>query len=692
MYNWMSSVYVAGSFNDDLTIYNASGKQTTLPTLPYTTSDTYNQNNNTFLVKYDTNGQALWRARLGNNKDFEEFGTNSIALDVEENVYVSGTTATSLFHVYNANDSLAFTLTKPENTSFVGFLAKYNSHGNALWVTFLGGKDNNTNGAGTNSLITDAFGNVFVTGAFYNSLLYLYNANYNGSYTIPPLKNTLTDEKTGFVAKYNSQGKALWGAVIGATDNNEGNLDGCSGTSIYLDTHENLYVTGFYDTTAIKVYNSNGVASSLPSLQNTSGDPNNVNTFVVKYDSQGNAVWGTRIGGADSIEKCRGISISIDTIGNVYVTGAYNNSLMNVYNANGSSFTIPGLKNTGNNQMDIFVVKYNSEGQALWATRMGGQNGSEDYGISIDVDSHSNVVVTGMYSDSEFFMYDADGTTSTLPSLKNTSSDIGGQQNVFVVKYDTNGKGLWGTRIGGIDLDNKNNGAGSNSLSVDSVGNVYVTGAYYSALINIYNANGSTFTIPGLQNTGSNAKDAFVVKYDPDGQAVWGTRMGNTSGIADGYAIATNRFFSNNNVCFPPGTPLKTDQGIIPIDRLRPGYHTIDNKPIEGIVRTPNHEKSMICFERDALAPGVPSLTTLISQEHKVFYENTWIVARFFVGPFGDKVYKTAYDGDALYNVLLEEHASMYVNNMKVETLHPKNPAAKKFRAKKMQQGYKKTM
>ena len=55
------------------------------------------------------------------------------------------------------------------------------------------------------------------------------------------------------------------------------------------------------------------------------------------------------------------------------------------------------------------------------------------------------------------------------------------------------------------------------------------------------------------------------------------------------------------------------------------------------------------------------------------------VKAKRFVGLF-DKVTLSPYNGEALYNVLLEEHGKMQVNNLIVETLHPEHKVAKLYR------------
>ena len=47
---------------------------------------------------------------------------------------------------------------------------------------------------------------------------------------------------------------------------------------------------------------------------------------------------------------------------------------------------------------------------------------------------------------------------------------------------------------------------------------------------------------------------------------------------------------------------------------------------------------------------------------------------------YNENVYKVNYTGEILYNVLMEGHEKINVNNIVCETLHPKNIIAKLYR------------
>ena len=127
------------------------------------------------------------------------------------------------------------------------------------------------------------------------------------------------------------------------------------------------------------------------------------------------------------------------------------------------------------------------------------------------------------------------------------------------------------------------------------------------------------------------------------------------------------------DICFPAGTPVISDQGVIAIEKLIPGTHTIDEQPIVGISQTRSPDNHLLCFEKHALGHNIPAQQTIMSREHCILYKGKMKRACTFMRYA--RIRKVKYAGEALYNVMLEKPGSMSVNNMTVETLHPKNKA-----------------
>jgi hypothetical protein len=130
------------------------------------------------------------------------------------------------------------------------------------------------------------------------------------------------------------------------------------------------------------------------------------------------------------------------------------------------------------------------------------------------------------------------------------------------------------------------------------------------------------------------------------------------------------------NICFLGNTPILTDQGTVVISKINPNKHTINGRDIVDITKTITEDEYLVCFDKNSLGINYPSQKTNISKRHKVYYKGKMIEAYKFIGHFKN-VYKTKYNGETLYNVLMKQHYTMRVNNLICETLHPNNIVAK---------------
>jgi len=132
-----------------------------------------------------------------------------------------------------------------------------------------------------------------------------------------------------------------------------------------------------------------------------------------------------------------------------------------------------------------------------WTRQLGTSSAEEGRGIVRD--SSNNIYVTG-------------GTYGGLDS--NTSS---GDQDIFLVKYNSDAEKQWTNQLGS---SSKDNGRG---LAVDSSNNIYVTGVTAGSLDG---------------NTHLGEQDIFLVKYDHNGTKLWSTQYGTSaSDIAHGIAV-----------------------------------------------------------------------------------------------------------------------------------------------------------
>lgn len=151
-----------------------------------------------------------------------------------------------------------------------------------------------------------------------------------------------------------------------------------------------------------------------------------------------------------------------------------------------------------------------------WVRGMGGTG--SDNGQAVAVDKEGNAFIVGAYSVTANFNRKGNGG-DTLASK--------GLTDVHVTKYDKDGTFLWTRSIGG---DKADYGYGT---AVDGTGNVYVTGTFSSATMDL-NPGGSGGK---LENSGGS--DVYLVKYDGKGTFLWAKAVGNT-GNDNGEGVAVD--------------------------------------------------------------------------------------------------------------------------------------------------------
>jgi hypothetical protein len=370
-------------------------------------------------------------------------GSSCVATDNAGNSFVTG---------YFYSPSIVFgTYTLTNNGFYDVFLVKYDASGNVLWAKSFGGIYDDVG----YSVATDVNGNVILVGSFFSPTLSI------GSNTL--INNGAEDI---FIVKYDNLGNEIWVKQEGGSFQ-----ESCK--SVTTDLNGNIFFTGYFKSPTI--------FTGTYTLTNSGSE----DFFIIKYDNLGNTVWANSSVGAG---KENGKSIKADALGNVYVTGFFNNTMFfNTFSLTPSGFS------------DVFVVKYDNLGNELWAKSSGGNSTDIGYGISID--TQGNVFVTGSFCSLTFSC----GTFS----LVNSSLDY----DIFILKYDQFGNEVWATNIGGLYEDE---GFG---IVNDALGNVYVTGHFHSPAI-IFGSN-------ILSNSGTG--DSFVVKYTNAGNVVWAQSAGGLS-------------------------------------------------------------------------------------------------------------------------------------------------------------------
>jgi Bacterial Ig domain/Beta-propeller repeat/Thrombospondin type 3 repeat len=299
-----------------------------------------------FVAKYNSTGTAVWATSAGGTGNDQG---KAIAVDGSENSYVTGT---------GDNDI---------------FVAKYDSTGNLVWVTSPGGT-----GSGQGfAIAVDASGNSYVTGTYSGTLDFA-----------PGVTLTAMNGIDVFVAKYNTNGTAVWATSRGGDGPEQG-------FGIAVDGSGNkIYVTG--------------VDSDTPGVTNGTN-------FVAKFGSNGSDVshvWTKTVDTGSG-----GFGIALDSSGYIYVAG--------------------------NRSGDIFVAKFVDDvdvnnvnnGKLVWLKSAGSSAAANETGFGIGVDSSGNSYVTGRFQGTTMSPAIFGSGEPNEIQLPNQTQPITPGNHVFIAKF-----------------------------------------------------------------------------------------------------------------------------------------------------------------------------------------------------------------------------------------------------------------
>lgn len=362
-------------------------------------------NHDIYLAKYSPSGVLQWvRTAGGVSGDY----AHAIAVDGAGNSYVTG----------EIERTVKFgSITFSGNGSNDVFLAKYNTNGVLQYAKKVGGSSKSDRGLG----ISEFNGNVYITGNFQGT------ASFSGT--------TLTSSGglDIFIAKYTTSGVFQWIKKAGGLGNDEG-------YAVSNDAGGNIFVTGYFSSTA--KFGGTSIASK---------GGNDI--FIAKYTPSGSLIWVKKAGGTG---HDYGMGIKVDNSNRVFLTGGFRNT---------SIFGSITLKGNGGHA-DIFVARYTSNGDIVWARKAGGVE--NDYGRALDLDASSNCYITGNY-----------GYTATFGSTIISGADA---TEIYFASYDANGNFRWVRKVTGeVDVSDPDRYIEMGlSISVDPSGNVLGSGAFRS--------------------------------------------------------------------------------------------------------------------------------------------------------------------------------------------------------------------
>lgn len=400
----------------------------------------------------------------------------STASDHSGNVYVAG----------QINDTIDFdpgvgVYNLEGNYSTDVFIAKYDPSGNFIWARLI-----NANATAWGGYIAlDTFNNVYVGGLFYTQTDFDPGP---GVFNITPVGSADI-----FICKLDSNGNFRWAKSMGGTS-----TDQCH--SVAVDKYGTVYHTGFFQGTAD--FDPGPGTFNLTSAAY-------YDIYFSKLDSAGNLIWAKRIG---STGTDNGVTIDLGSGGDIYLSGEFSATV---------DFD-PGsgvLNKTSNGAEDIYIAKFDTNGNLLWVKTIGGTGADFCWGMAVD--PSDNVIGSGTFNGN----VDFDPGSGTYMQNQLTA---GGN---YIVKLDPAGNFLWAGQIGG------SGGSTTRGVACDNLGGIYIGGHFI----------GTSDIDPGPGNTPITATavvDCYILKTDPSGVLAWYAAFGGM-GTDNVWSISVN---NNGNV------------------------------------------------------------------------------------------------------------------------------------------------
>ncbi|MFD2891369.1 T9SS type A sorting domain-containing protein [Flavobacterium chuncheonense] len=422
-------------------------------------------------IEAQFNYQRNWGTYFGD----ERFELKSSKIDSQGNIYlvgaVKGTDLTNLTSFTNASSHQQYYA----GGNYDGFIIKFNNAGQILWGTFFGGLSNDK----INAIDIDNNDNIYIIGSTQSSS----NITTTGAH-----QETLNGGGDFFISKFNASGTIVWSTYFGGSEND------------YAPNPENISFDGLNNIYISTTMFSPNMATPGVFQQNK----NDSSYQISKFDLNGNRIWTTYYGKNIPLWNIKSSTQGVYTLS--HTMDCPPNFSYNTY------FGTPNThKPLPENCREIFLTKFNVNGQRDWSTYYGGNlNEGVTEKNCIDVKDNAILFTGGApnYTNQEIATY------GSYQSNCNSNSNI-------IVQFNQTGTRDWGTYNGNYNINLSNSVPIISNIIIDKNStNFYNYGSTGMSL-------GITTTDGYLSNTNNSySGDAFVCKFTNQNTKSWGTYYG----------------------------------------------------------------------------------------------------------------------------------------------------------------------
>ncbi len=425
-----------------------------------------------------TDGNLIWAKRAGGT--YFETGYAITTISDDSTVVTGSFTGSALFGQGEPNEIVLIHTGQGDI-----FIARYNPDGSLAWVKQAGGTDGDS-GRGITSLSDNS---TVVTGYFWISATFgqgepnetvlnsggycdIFVARYNpdGSLAWAKQAGGIEHDKGYSIAALSDNSTVVTGyfyssAIFGKGEPNETVLNSGGYCDIFVARYNpdgslewakragGIYHNGGYGITALSDNSTVVTGSFTGSTTFGKGEPNetilnsagNYDIFIARYNPDGSLAW---VRQASTTFNGRGLSITTLSDNSTVVTGFF---------ADSATFG-PGEPNEtvliSAKYQDVFIARYNPDGNLAWAKRAGGT--SRDHGEGITTLSDNSTVVAGRFASSATF-----GQGEPNETILNSA----GSTDIFIARYNPDGSLAWVNQASGTGQDE---GWGITTLSDNS--------------------------------------------------------------------------------------------------------------------------------------------------------------------------------------------------------------------------------
>jgi len=464
------------------------------------------------------------------------------------------------------------------------FISKLDSSGNFLWAKQI-------DDSKIYSITKDLSGDI-----------YLYGSLVSGNSDLDPGTGVFTfgnDSSTNYILKLDENGNFIWAKPI------PHNVTGGTSEDVPLgftsDVSNNIIITGNF--IGIKDFDPGPdtflLSSSIQGTSNTGYPIYSEDLFILKLDTDGNFIWAKQLRSLGPNLGNDPYSVKADLLQNIFISGAFENTV--------DFDPGPGINNLiSNGKQDIFVTKFDKDGNFIWAKQMGAE--SIDIGASLELDNFGNVYTTGLFGGSVDF--DPGFGTYYL-------SSPGTFFNAFISKLDNNGNFIFAKQF----VNYTNNVRGS-CLALDKNNNIYITGPFSSTVD--FDPGPAQFNINsgGLEN-------AFIAKLKDNGDFIWAMAFLHNpnccSVVPQSIKIdASNNIYTtgsfNGTIDFDPNATIFTDHTlndatdafVHKLKQCKSSYNSLTIKSCASYtINSITYDSSGLYYQSIPNAAGCDSIITL---------------------------------------------------------------------------------